>query len=141
MTLYKFEDLYRSTGTLHYSTGEVGYRLVLNIDQGLLDYYRSLIPKWYVVSRQRYGAHISVVRKETPKVLEHWGKYEGEKIEFFYSNDLQHDHQYWWLNCFSKDLEKIRKELGLPVSSPYTLPPDGFVKCFHSTVGNTKQML
>jgi hypothetical protein len=28
--------------------------------------------------------------------------------------------------------------LGLPVSSEYTLPPEGFVKCFHMTIGNFK---
>ena len=130
--------LYKANGILRYSVVDVGYKLIVEVDQGLADYYRALIPKYKEVNRQRYGAHISVVRKEVPPNLEKWGEYEGEEIEFWYDNTIHNGQVYWWLNCFSKRLEEVRTELGLPVSSLYTRPPDSFVKCFHLTLGNVK---
>ena len=81
---------------------------------------------------------ISLVRKEIPKNLDAWGKYEGKKIEFKYSPDIQCDERYWWLNVYSKTLENIREELGLPVGSRYTRPPDGHEHVFHVTIANRK---
>lgn len=134
--------LYWSKGILKYNRpGEnVGYRLVVDIDPGISEYYRALIPLGMVqLNKQMYSPHISVVRKEVPPNIEFWGKYEGEEVDFAYDNVVHHSATYWWLNCFSKRLEEIRLELGLPVNSPYTLPPEGFAKCFHSTIGNTKE--
>ena len=128
----------KSTAILKYSVVDVGHRLVGEIDQELADYYRALIPKWHYVQRQKYGAHVSIVRKETPVHLEHWGKHEGEEVEFIYDTEVKFGAVYCWLNVFCVRFEEIRLELGLPVSSQYTLPPDGFVKCFHSTLGNWK---
>jgi hypothetical protein len=85
-----------------------------------------------------YAAHISVVRKEHPPNLGIWGQHEGEIVEFFYHPHVYSSELYFWLNVFSKRLEEIRLELGLPVSSPYTLPPCGFDKCFHTTIANSK---
>jgi hypothetical protein len=85
-----------------------------------------------------YDPHITLVRNEIPELLENWDKYSGKEISFLYSNLIHNDEKYWWLNCFSKKLERIRLELGLPVSSPYTLPPSGFYQCFHSTLANNK---
>lgn len=126
--------LFESIGTLHYGDN----KLVVQVDPGISLFYRSLIPKWHRINLQRYPPHISVVRKETSPRMELWGKYEGERIRFFYDIDVQNDSRYWWLNIFCVRLEEIRRELGLPVSSPYTLPPVGFEKCFHMTIGNTK---
>jgi hypothetical protein len=114
--------------------------LVVNADQELSNYYRVLIPKWKNAKSQMYPAHITVVREglEEPKNLEFWGKYQGEKIEFYYSPEVQEGTVYFWLNIFSVRLEEIRIELGLSVHSEYTLPPEGFTKCFHMTVGNKK---
>lgn len=130
--------LYKSIGTLSYSIAEVGYRLVLETDQNIADFYRTLIPKYKCVKRQKYNAHISVVRHEIPLILENWGKYQDKEIEFFYDNQIKFGKIYFWLNCFSKELEYIRKELGLPVSSEYTRPPDTYEKVFHMTIGNVK---
>lgn len=134
--------LYWSKGVLKYNqpTDTVGYRLVVDIDPEITDYYRALIPPWKgKLNKQMYAPHISVVRKEIPPLPEFWGRYEGEVIEFAYDNVIHSSPTYWWLNCFSKRLEDIRLELGLPVDSPYTLPPEGFAKCFHSTLGNFKE--
>lgn len=128
-------DLYTSTGTLRY-----GYtNLVLDVDQGIVDYYRALMPKSISTQRQMYPAHISVVRKEIPPNMQFWGKYAGEQIEFQYSNVIHYGTVYYWLNAWCKRLEEIRQELGLPIDSPYTKPPDGFEKTYHITIGNVKE--
>lgn len=133
--------LFQSIGVLHYSHNDnYGYRLVMDVDQGIADFYRSMLPKWIDRKPQRYGAHVSIVRKEVPVNLDVWGKHEGQEIEFSYSNMVQTGIVYFWLNVFCKRLEEIRVELGLPVSSEYTLPPEGFVKCFHMTIGNSKRL-
>lgn len=132
-------QLFKSSGPLRYRIGQDGgYSLRVEVDQGISDFYRSLIPKWIKTNSQMYPAHISVVRKEVPVNLEFWGKHEGEEVEFVYSNEIHHGTVYWWLNAFSKRLEEVRIELGLPVSSQYTRPPDSWIKCFHITIGNMK---
>lgn len=130
--------LYKSTGILHYT--EEDYRLVVEVDQQLASYYRALIPKWKSVNKPRWNAHITVVRpiKEKPIIFDAWGKYQGESIEFLYEPYVYEGKVYYWLNIWCSRLEKIRKELGLPVISEFTLPPEGFTKCFHCTIGNMK---
>lgn len=133
--------LFESEGILCYSDeSSAGIKLVVEIDPGISEFYRALIPKYYpALNRQYYPPHISVVRKEIPLNMNVWRKYEGKLIRFQYSNEIQFGKTYCWLNCFCVELEEIRKELGLPVSSPYTLPPEGFTKAFHSTIGNYKE--
>jgi hypothetical protein len=126
-------NLYKSTGILRYGHE----KLIVEVDPGISAFYKSLIPKCYILNPQKYAPHISVVRHEQPN-MENWGKYDGQPVEFFYSNIVHRGTVYWWLNAFSNRLEEIRLELGLPVSSPYTRPPDGFEKCFHITLGNSK---
>jgi hypothetical protein len=128
--------LYKSKGVLRYSIVDVGYKLIVEADQGIADYYLKLIPKYKNVTRQRYPAHISIVRKEVPINLDQWGKREGEDVDFWYDNEIKSGRVYFWLNVFSKKLEEVRTELGLPVSSEYTRPPDSFEKVFHLTLGN-----
>jgi hypothetical protein len=130
--------LHETNGILRYSLCDVGYRLVVEMDQNLSDYYRSLIPKYLGVNRQRYPAHVSVVRHETPTVLAAWGKYDGEEVRLTYDSEVKNGRVYYWLNVFSVRLEEVRTELGLPVSSEYTRPPDSWIKCFHMTIGNVK---
>ncbi len=129
--------MYESTGILRY---QENYRLVVEVDQEIADYYRSLIPKWMTVYRSRWPAHITVVRagKETPVRLKHWGKYDGLPLLFFYKTQVYYGKVYYWLEVYCSLLEDIREELGLPVTSQYTIPPDGFKKSFHMTIGNKK---
>jgi len=127
-------QLFQSVGRLVYGTD----KLIVEADQGISDFYRALIPKYYRVRPQYYPAHISVIRKETPSLLQYWRKYQGEPIAFNYEPFPYNGEVYWWLNVFCVRLEEIRQELGLEVSSPYTRPPDGFAKCFHMTLGNVK---
>ena len=115
-----------------------GHKLNVMVDPGIVSYYRSLIPKYVHLNPQAFAPHISVVRRETPVNMDFWGKYEGEEVKFAYGNVVHHGKVYYWLNAFSERLEEIRLELGLPVSTEYTRPPDSYTKVFHITIGNTK---
>jgi hypothetical protein len=131
--------IFKSQGILRYSNYNEEFKLILEVDQGIVLFYRSLIPKYISINKQKYDPHISVVRKEIPINKNFWGLYEGKEIEFEYSNQIYHGKVYWWLNAFSKELENIRTELGLPVSSEFTRPPsEKYIKCFHITIGNMK---
>ncbi len=137
--------------TYHVSQGIVRYSgsnsIVIEADQGISDFYRSLIPKAYFAQKPRYPAHITVVRseKESPVHTEHWLKYDHQPISFLYDPYIQKgsggNKGYFWLNILCKDLEIMRKELGLPVRSQYTKPPVGFDKFFHMTIANQNYSL
>lgn len=131
--------IFKSFGTLRYSVGENFYKLIVEADEGISKYYRSLVPKSIYFRPQKYPAHISVVRREIPDLKESWGKYEGHTVEFSYENIVRFGQVYMWINCFSSQLENIRVELGLPVHDQFTIPPEGFKKCFHMTLGNFKE--
>jgi len=131
----------KSVGILKYESAKAyDYKLALYIDPEIAKYYRTLIPKWLKSNPQMFPSHISIVRNEIPPNLEFWGKYEGEKLDFEYEPIVKFGKVYCWLDCFCSRLEEIRLELGLPVDSPYTLPPEGGRMCFHITLGNYKEL-
>lgn len=132
--------MFYSSGIIRYSQHYGNFKLIVEVDKQLADYYRALVPKEINLNHQRYLPHISVVRNEKPPYAYevHWGKYDKQSIEFKYSHYVYNDETYYWLNAFSTRLEDIRIELGLPASSIYTRPPSGFQRCFHITIGNTK---
>jgi len=132
--------LHKSTGILRYSQGNSWFKLIVEVDPGISDFYKSLIPKSYSLSPQKYAPHISVVRHEIPPIMDLWGKYDDLPIDFYYDGIIHRGTVYWWLNAFSVHLEEIRVELGLPISSHYTRPPDSFLKVFHITLGNSKNL-
>jgi hypothetical protein len=123
--------MYKSVGILEYGPGT--NRIVLNVDQGIADFYRSLIPKAWPKNPQRYMAHISVVRKITPPDLRAWGKYSGEHIEFEYEPEIIWDEKYYWLSAYCPRLCDIRVELGLEPMPPWR-------NKLHITVANRKQL-
>lgn len=127
--------MFTSTGFLKYYTDP--YKLIVEVDQGISDYYRSTIPKYIKTNKQLYPAHISVVRKEIPPNLNVWNKYQDKEIEFQYEHYVYNDDVYIWLNVFCDELEFIRKELGLSTCSGITMSPDGRHK-FHCTIANRK---
>jgi len=133
-------NLHKSSGVLNYYKEGNSLGISVSVDQGISEFYRSLIPKYLPCNRQKYPAHITVVRihKEKPKDMKFWGMHEGNKIDFYYYSYVYEGSLYWWINTFSVKLEEIRRELGLPVTSEYTRPPDGFFKCFHLSLGNKK---
>lgn len=118
------------------ATGKLRYgnkNLVVDVDQQLADYYRSLLPFYWNHNRCRFDAHISVVRLESPAKLDLWGKHDGETISFEYSNEIAWDDIYIWLPVRSQRLEDIRVELGLPFQ-PW------WKNLFHITVANKKEI-
>ena len=133
--------LYSSTGVVKYShDSSYGYRVITEIDEDIVKYYRKLIPKYIWHRPQKYGSHITVVRRETPtgEGLLNWGRHDGEEVVFKYENTVYYNDRYYWLNCFSNPLENIRLELGLSIEERYTTPPILFNKTFHISLANYK---
>ena len=131
------ETIFNSTGTLIYSVNP--YKLIVNVDNEIGNYYRSLILKYFQVRKPMYSSHISIVRNEVPFNLHLWDKYQGVQISFEYESFIYSDELYYWLNAYSSVLEDIRIELGLPNISDVTMSPDRRCK-FHITLGNTKHL-
>lgn len=127
--------MFKASGPLRYGPG---IRMIVEVEQGIADYYRKMIPKYYYVQPQMYNAHITVVRtaKETPQNMSVWGKYEGEIIPFTYENEILTNGIYWYLNVQSNRIGYIREELGLPRFRFGDLGSDK--KCYHITIGNVK---
>lgn len=127
--------MFNTTGVLQYGPG---LRVVIWIDQGIADFYRKLIPKYYYAQPQMYPTHITVVRTklENAKNMDVWGKYEGEIIPFTYYNNIGWDGTYFYLNVQSELIGEIREELGLPRFRFGDLGSDK--KCYHITIGNCK---
>lgn len=132
----------KGVGTLRYSSRATHW-VILDIEDDLTNYYRSLIPAHMPTQKPRYSAHCTVVRagKEIPLKLENWGKYEGKKIEFNYSPYVNVSDVYYWLNVYCDKLSEIRSELGLSPKSRWTLPPEGRHQCFHITIANKKHTI
>lgn len=104
--------MYQSKATVIYGPE---FRVIAQIDQGISDFYRSLIPKYFCAKPQKHRAHITIVRnkKEVPFCLENWGKYDSCVIDFEYHPCIHFDGTYFWLNAFSEDIGAIRESLGL----------------------------
>ena len=128
--------MFLSCGTIEIT--DHGLRLL--VDNSIVHYYRTLIPKNITINPQRHPAHISIIRNthedQYDKSL--LPQYSGERVSFEYEGTIYNGKVYWWLNAYSQRLETIRTELGLPVTSWYTRPPGDYKKCFHITIGNNK---
>ena len=120
--------MFESTGIIHYGP-EI--RVILSVDQGITDYYRSLLPKSIRTNPQKHPAHVSVVRREVPPNMDVWMKHEGEAVVFKYYTDIINDETYYWLNVECERLKEIRVELGL---KPYPW----WRNSYHITIGNVK---
>ncbi len=112
-------------------------KIIVSVDQEMVNYYRQLIPKYKRVYKQRYPGHISVVRNERPENYRVWYKHSSRLIEFQYNNVIYNDEVYYWLEVVCPQLEDIRAELGLPNTSQWTKSPTGG-HSFHITLGNVK---
>ena len=128
--------MFKSTGYLRYY--EDPLKLIVSVDEEICRYYRCSVPPVTKLSKQKYPAHISVVRKIVPPNMSCWRKYQNCRVRFEYEHYVYNDDRYWWLNVFSKELEAIRIELGLRPYGGATMSPNG-AHIFHITVGNTKE--
>ena len=126
--------MFTSNGIVHYDTID-GVWVSVSVDQQLADYCHSLIPKYYRVVRPRWKAHVTVVRPEDDPDVTKWGKHEGEQVTFVYDPAILYENGFWWFNLWCLTMEDIRRELGLSTKSRITIPPTGYSKAFHCTVG------
>jgi hypothetical protein len=128
--------MYSSTATIQYRNDPDGPWVTAWMDQGILDYYFTFIPKSYRVNKPRWKAHATVIRPEDNPLIEGvWGKHDGEKVEFIYDSELFVERGVWWFNLWSKVMEDIRLEMGCSIVSRITKPPwPGYKKCFHCTI-------
>lgn len=91
--------------------------LICEIDYGLAAFYRHLVFKRFGLQLQptAWKPHITVLdgRKQVkPEFQKFWKKYDGQKVEFEYSVDVEQHWKFWVLPVRSKQLMDIRKELG-----------------------------
>lgn len=124
----------------HQSIGTLIYRKDLSVrllvDTGIVDFYRSLIPKWIQYNNPRHYPHISVVRLESPS-LKNWKLYHGHRVSFTYDTSIHIDNLYIWMNVYSDFLLSVRRSLGLSGFSRHKNPPKD---CFHITIANRKRL-
>lgn len=123
--------MYSGVGRIKYGPG---LKAIVEVDAEICKYYLALIPKYLEVNPQAHKPHITVVRefKECPTILDNWGKYEGDLVDFSYSGIIQFTNPYYFINVSSERIGKIREELGL---QKYRPP----FKSYHITIGNTKK--
>lgn len=123
--------MFKSVGKLEVSGNP--FKIIVAVDKGLADFYRSLIPKSVNLQPQRYAPHITVARHDNVSVTFDLSEY----VEFEYSNYIFNNHMYYWLEVRSELLKQIRRQLDLPLLSELTKSPDG-KHDFHITLGNLK---
>ncbi len=114
------------------------YKVVVEVDPEISNYYSSLVPKYFRLRKQKFAPHISVVRNEIPVKLENWGKHEGVSVYYFYNNEIEYDEKYFWLGAESSELQQLRIDLGLVPVNYITKTPSGSFN-FHITIGNIKE--
>lgn len=129
LSLRSSQKRFQSIGILKYGPG---LKAVLEIDEGIVKFYRSLIPKSYRIKGSRYKPHISVVRlrKEKPD-QKNWGALEGTEVPFEYSPIIYIGGVYAWLEAYGVEIARIRQMLGLGEHRV------GF-NCYHITLGTFK---
>lgn len=119
-------------GIRHSSYGYITYRdtsCILLIQQEIVDYYYSLIPKYFDTNRQKYPAHITIIRKfEKPTIR----LVTSNIIRFEYDGKIHYKHPYFFMNCWSDDIGDLREDCGLP---RYRFADTAN---YHFTIGNIK---
>jgi hypothetical protein len=123
-------QIFKAKGWVEYGPG---LRCVLRVDQGIANFYKSLIPKTIWVNGMRNPAHITIVRTgvEIPGNLANWGVDSGKWLTYTYCNEIKLDKYYAVLPVMSNDIGDLREKLGLP---RYRI---GHTK-YHITIGNFK---
>ena len=136
--------MFSSVGNLEFRLFDK-YELVrVMIDDEIVNYYRSLLPKWIKANRSRHQPHISVIRNEVIPNQNKWNHLKKSypywiEINFEYDNFIYEDGTYFWLQVRAPALERFRTDLGLPAHSAITRSPDG-QHDFHITLGNKKNL-
>lgn len=106
-----------------------GRKIVANLGWDFGNYYYKLMPKYFEATRQKYEAHVTIVRGfEKANIRKN---YRGT-IEIQYDPMVYFDHPYYFLKCWSKEIGQIRIECGLEV---FRKPFD----YYHITIANVKE--
>jgi len=117
-------------GILHYYPT---WWLIVRVPGDVCKYYRKLVfyNRFLRLNPSKCESHITIVAGKYERPDEAyaslWGKYEGERIEFKYSPEIDTNDEYFWAKVECKRIEDIREEMGLP---PKILYP------WHLTIGN-----
>lgn len=122
--MYPFKSFGRIVAgkALEHFTKARPWWMILQCDQGIMEYYRWWIHNHYrdVWGRPIYKtcpplarSHISVVRGEEPRIPNVWDKLIGQRLEFKYNFDLQTNGKHWWVYVEAPALLQIRRDLGL----------------------------
>lgn len=137
---YDMKEYIEIEGVIRYDPPRVGMKkntdfwCILELPHELVKYYQYFVKTdlHIPLADPSWGAHVSIVRGETPPKPELWKKYDGKrvKIRYYPYIHVKKDPKKAGLYCFI-DFEvpffrKIRAELGL--QSKYT---------FHFTIGRT----
>jgi hypothetical protein len=125
----------RSEGVLRQGVTPQGEKLVLEVDPGIVDLARALVPKAVRLNRQKFAPHATVVRDEPGHLA--LSPFHEVRVEFEYESEVRNNNVYYWLNLHCPRLNAIRVELGLPFWNWACRPPDN-QDCFHITIGNCK---
>lgn len=120
-------SLVKTRGTVQYR----GLSCVLELSKDFGDYYYSLIPKYKNAHKQKYNAHVTIVREfEQRNNLFSKEIYKNHIFYIDYSSYIWNVSPYFFLKCWSPQIEYLRAFYGL---RPYR-----FGDCYHITIGNTK---
>jgi hypothetical protein len=131
--------MYKSSGIIKYNYIDgYGHRMVVETDPELSRYYFSLLPKYLHIKSQGWKPHISLIRNEIPAYPARIFAYIDQRVSFLYDPYIFNDEQYYWINCYSKELEAIREDVGLPYIGKFWKPPLYYLRSFHITIGNIK---
>jgi len=137
------KEWFEARGVIRYSPQRLGNKesqkwwLVIDCPEEIGKYYRHVMHvsshRCFKLQRPYWGAHISVIRNETPPNPNLWRKYDGEKIVFQYGKYIETNYNdqrwksFWWLDAQCERALDIREELGLQ-RNPHPQ--------FHLTIGN-----
>lgn len=119
--------LVKTNGIVQYR----GLSCILELSKDFGDYYYSLIPKYKNAQKQKYLPHVTIVREfESRNSFFDYKLNENQKFCIDYSPQIWYAHPYFFLECWSPQIEQLRVDYGL---RPYR-----FNDCYHITIGNTK---
>jgi hypothetical protein len=129
--------MFSSSGKLTYDHDK--RRCIVLVDDGIAQFYRSLIPKSQKWMKPMYRTHITVVRTGKETVSDNlWGYGDGMTVNFTYDPYVWIGKVYIYLDAYSDDLKKVRVNLGLsPLRMPHPSMTDAR-ECFHITIANMK---
>jgi hypothetical protein len=118
--------------------GELGdyYRFLLEKEHGLYTwnsyqsnlYTQEKLHLGLKIQRPAWGAHISVIRGETPLTedpYQTWStfkdQYDGQEIMFDYELQPKTNGRHWWLKIFAPELNTLRSAMGYPAHGLFGL--------------------